>query len=76
MATSTGNYNLIEIGAGLPPRNAATIASLTIANGIGDDTIADVGASFSQTTLNNNFRDVSDKIEEILALLQNVGIRN
>lgn len=52
----------------------ADIVDLTNANGTGDDTVADVGGSFNQTTLNNNFRDVSDKINEILAAMRAAGI--
>lgn len=39
-----------------------TATSLTAASGTADGTVADVGAAFSQTTLNNNFKDVSTAI--------------
>lgn len=50
------------------------ITDLTAATGTADGTVADVGASFSQTTLNNNFKDVSAKINEILAALRAADI--
>lgn len=53
---------------------AATIAALTVTVGTGDDTIADVGGSFSQTTLNNNFRDLADKYNLLLAACKGAGI--
>lgn len=52
----------------------AQITVLTNANGTGDNTIQDVTATFSQTILNNNFRDVSNKINEIIAALVAAGI--
>lgn len=45
---------------------SAVVANLTNANGTADGTIADVGGAFSQTTLNNNFRDISDKVNSLL----------
>lgn len=53
---------------------AATVAALTAANGTADGTVADVGASFNQTTLNNNFQDLATKINEIRTSLRNAGI--
>lgn len=38
------------------------VAPLTAASGTGDGTVADVGGSFSQTTLNNNFQDIAGVI--------------
>jgi len=54
-----GSYNV-----GVP---GAAPTSLTAATGTASDTIADVGASFSQTTLNNNFKSLSDKINTLIA---------
>lgn len=53
---------------------AATIAALTVSVGTGDDTIADVGGAFNQTTLNNNFRDLADKYNLLLAACKGAGI--
>lgn len=52
----------------------AAIASLTAATGTADDTVADVGASFAQATLNNNFKDLATKINSILVALRDAGI--
>lgn len=57
-----GSYNV-----GIP---AAAPTALTAATGTASDTIADVGASFNQTTLNNNFKSLADKVN---ALVANVG---
>ena len=50
------------------------VTALANANGTADGTIADVTGSFSQSILNNNFRDVSDKINEIRTALVNYGL--
>jgi len=52
----------------------AAIASLTHAVGTADGTVDDVGGSFNQTTLNNNFKEVTAKIAAILTALRNHGI--
>lgn len=52
----------------------ANIAALTEGPGTADGTIADVGGSFSQATLNNNFKDLSTKVNAILSALDAVGI--
>lgn len=54
----------------------AAVASLTMTVGTADNTLADVGASFNQTTLNNNFRDVGEKLNAILVELRKAGIVN
>lgn len=61
-------------GAARAGGQAAAVTALTNSNGTGDNTIADVGASFSQTTLNNNFRDLSDKVNAIITALKNAGL--
>lgn len=55
-------------------KQAASVTALTNSNGTADNTIADVGASFSQATLNNNFRDLSDKVNAIIAALKAAGL--
>lgn len=45
-------------------------ADLTGSNGTADGAVADVGASFSQATLNDNFRELSTRVNQILALLR------
>lgn len=42
--------------------------------GTADGTLADVGASFTQATLNNNFADVAERINEIRAVLVSSGL--
>jgi len=51
-----------------------SLTALTMAVGTGDNSVADVGTVFSQTTLNNNFRDLVDKVNAIRTILVNVGI--
>lgn len=46
---------------------ARTSTGLSMSVGTADGTIADVGAAFSQTTLNNNFRDVGTEINAVRA---------
>lgn len=51
-------------------KGAQAAVVLTAATGSTSNTVADVGGAFNQTTLNNNFKAVADKINEILALLK------
>lgn len=58
----------------IPPMDpAAPVADLVAATGTADGTVADVGTIFSQETLNNNFKDVSSKINELMASLRAAG---
>jgi hypothetical protein len=50
------------------------IVSLSHSVGTGDDALVDVGGAFAQATLNNNLRDLSDKINEILIALRAAGV--
>ncbi len=52
----------------------ANVTALSSSVGTGDDTVADVGAAFNQTTLNNNFRDLVDKVNAIRTRLVDAGI--
>lgn len=52
----------------------SAIVSLTNAVGTGNDALQDVTATFSQTILNNNFKDVTDKVEEVLVILRAHGL--
>jgi hypothetical protein len=45
-----------------------------MAVGTGNDSVADVGIASNQTTLNNNFRDLVNKVNAIRTILVNVGI--
>ena len=53
---------------------ATAITDLTMTVGTADGTVADVGSSFSQTTLNNNLRDIGEKVNAILAALRAAGV--
>jgi hypothetical protein len=53
---------------------AADVAALTAATGTASSTISDAGGSFSQTTLNNNFKSLATTINAILANLKAVGL--
>lgn len=54
---------------------AAVVAALTDSTGgTANDTLTDVGASFSQSALNNNFADVAGKLNAILTALKNAGL--
>ena len=71
-ARESGNAGDLEnLISGIP---LAAITDLTAASGTGDNTVADVGGSFSQTTLNNNFQDLAAKVNAILAALRTAGI--
>lgn len=62
-------------GAGTRVTKQATIANLTDSTtGVADGTVADVGAAFSQVTLNNNFADLAQKVNAILTALRNAGV--
>lgn len=50
------------------------VADLAGTTGTADGTLADVGSSFNQGTLNNNFRDLSAKVNEILAALRKANV--
>lgn len=52
----------------------AAITPLTAASGTAGNTVSDVGDSFSQTTLNNNFASVSAKINAIITAIQAAGV--
>ena len=64
----SGSYNAPVMQAGP--------AALTAATGTASDTIADVTGTFSQTILNNNFKSLSDKINAVIAALENAGLTN
>lgn len=53
---------------------APATVPLTVSVGTASNTIADVTGAFSQTVLNNNFRSVAAKVNEIVAKLKEAGI--
>ena len=48
--------------------------SITGQTGTAGSVIADVGSSFTQATLNSNFRVVSDKINAVITALKAAGV--
>ncbi len=62
----------VSSGVGIVEFDAqsGTITELTDSTGgTADDTLADVGASFSQATLNNNFADLAAKVNALVRRL-------
>lgn len=55
-------------------RKAADVGALTAASGTSDGTVADVTAAFSQSILNNNFQDLSTKVNLIRTNLRAAGL--
>lgn len=53
---------------------SGAIADLAHTVGTADGTVADVGAAFNQGTLNDNFRELSTKVNAILAALREANI--
>ncbi len=72
--TATGKVRLNGTAPDIAEGPQAAIVSLTTAFGTGNDALADVTASFSQTILNDNFADCTDKIQEILVALRAAGV--
>lgn len=69
------SFGELSTGGRLTPAVAQSpIVSLTAANGTASDTIADVGASFNQTTLNNINQSFATKINAMIAALEAAGI--
>ena len=52
------------------------VVSLTAASGIASNTVTSVGASFSTTVLDNNFKSLSAKLNELITLVNNVNAQN
>jgi len=72
---ATFGYSSSKIGFyGAAPVVQAPVVALTSAFGTADNALADVGGAFNQTTLNNNFKDLQAKLEEVRAALDNLGL--
>ena len=66
---------LINAWENLLGSQQAAIADVTDSTGgTADGTLADVGATYTQATLNNNFADLAEKVNEILAALRAHGL--
>jgi len=67
-------YRWISTGVGIVAFNAAIGAEAEIVDsttGTADGTLADVGAAFSQSTLNNNFADLAAKVNYLFRKMGN-----
>jgi len=76
-AAANGDYFdiLLTPSAGaLGAGTGGSVADLTQGPGTADGTVVDVSATFNQGTLNDNFKDLSTKINAILAALRSAGI--
>ncbi|MFI6595009.1 hypothetical protein ACIBHX_02105 [Nonomuraea sp. NPDC050536] len=56
-----------------PFDKASNVSSMTATSGTANDAVVDVGISYSQNTINDNFRDVVAKLNAILLALKNAG---
>jgi hypothetical protein len=71
----TGGYAGRWKSIGVIPGEAEDVGELTDStSGTAGDTIANVGASFSQATLNNNFASMLTKVNDIRAVLRAAGL--
>jgi hypothetical protein len=74
----TARFSWNDTGIGFyttaPVAQPADIGALTDAFGAADGTIADVTAAHDQTILNNNFQDLSTKINAIRTALRTLGL--
>jgi len=50
--------------------------ALTAASGTASNTVTSVGASFSTTVLDNNFKSLASKLNELITLINNVNAQN
>ena len=58
----------------LPAGQAPTLTPLTSAAGTVSDSIVDVGSSYSQATLNNNFASLTAKVDALIVALKRFGL--
>jgi hypothetical protein len=47
--------------------------ALTAVSGTAGNTVATVGASFSTTVLDNNFKSLASKVNELITLINNIN---
>lgn len=69
---SDGQVKFSAAGSAVPTGTA--IVELTSAFGTANNALADVGAAFNQGTLNDNFKDLVAKVEEIRDVLVAAGL--
>lgn len=58
----------------VPAGASAALVDLIHAFGTANGTLDDVGGAFSQATLNNNFKEVSVRLNELSAVLRTAGL--
>ena len=51
-------------------QSKSQLVALTAATGTASNTIADVTATFTQSILNNNFKSIADKLNDVIKLLR------
>ncbi|MER6942479.1 hypothetical protein ABT294_00525 [Nonomuraea sp. NPDC000554] len=56
------------------PPQASSVTSLIRTIGTVDDTISSVGSTYNAGELDNNFRDLAAKINEIISVLKSAGL--
>lgn len=54
--------------------NSGAIPTLTMTVGTANNTVADVGAAFSQAVLNDNFRDLVEKLNAVIIALRESNV--
>ena len=65
---------LIGFFGTVPASQAPALNPLSGSPGTASDTLADVGGSFSQAVLNNNFASLSAKVDAVIAALKRHGL--
>jgi hypothetical protein len=71
----TGGYAGRWKAIGVIPGEAEDVGELTDStSGTASSTVADVGASFSQATLNNNFATLTDALNDLRTALRDAGL--
>jgi hypothetical protein len=53
---------------------SGAVPTLSMTVGTANNTVDDVGAAFNQATLNNNFRDVVEKLNAVITALREAEI--
>ena len=67
---------LVGFFGATPASQAAALTPLVgeRPSGVASDTLADVGTSFSQATLNNNFASLAAKVDALIVALKRHGL--
>ena len=66
---------LVGFFGATPAGQAPVVAALASASsGVASDSLADVGTSFSQSVLNNNFASLAAKVDALIVVLQRHGL--